>query len=333
MKKTIILLTILLAMPGIVLAAPQSSGAIVQVANNTQFSPFRATSPVYGFQITWNDSAAGATQGQIPNMTFECNFGGTTTNYTSTKNTTGYPATNQLFNNTAGVYWINFTHITNISLTNTLYTYRWFATNSSGVQNATAAINYFIRKNQTVPLFISMTTFDAAGTPTQSNKTGTGGVTSYEGKGNVYASCWMGTLSGNDYTSWGTDYLYKAGTSWTQGSGGAESLGKGTYTIKCNSTGNTNYTNNATGISFTLTMITGSGGGGGGGIPTPSISLPKITMPKITVPSLKLPTGIPGIETIRVRIQEISVRIKTWISNMRFNIQPTIDKMMNWFRR
>lgn len=311
MKKAIILLAILLMMP-IVLAYPQFSGES-HPNNNTQYRPSTAAN-FYGFQIKINDTA-NCEVACIQSVKLENNFNGTTWNATGV-------------NNTAGIFWVNFTVPTNASGTVGSYTYKWFAVNgSTGIENVTSSYGFYIRKNVTVPVHVNITTFGAGGSPTTTLKTGTEGASSYEGQGNVWANCWLGTSSGTNYTKWGTTNLFKSGSSWTKDTSGAESLGKGTYTIKCNSTGNTNYTNNATGISFTLTILSGGGGGGG----APSLTLPTVTVPAIGRPKLpSMPSLLSQVpEQIRMKIQQIFSNIGSWIENIRLRWQHSI---MSWFR-
>lgn len=319
MKKSIILLAILLAIsvlaiPG-TLAMPQfnMTSAKVSVANNTEYNPIIGTTALsYGFQINITDNAT-ASMDPInkSHVLFQHNFGGTTTNGTTK-------------NNTAGIFWVNFTHITNISAANTIYTYTWYAANmTSGIQNKSASRTYFIKKNQTAPVCINITVFNAAGTESNVSQSS---ASSYEGKGNPFASCTMEKTTrctGTNNLLWGVDSLYKDGVAWTEGTSGATSLQAGTYTIKCNSTGNANYTSNATGESFTLTILRGGGGGGGDGWVSPRITMPTVRLP--TMPSL--PSDIPG--QVRVRVQEVFARIQTWISSIRMRWQFSL---MNWFR-
>lgn len=274
MKKLTMLLAILIALPSLALATPQFRSAAVAVANNTEYAPgVTDAANYYGFEINITDSVGGVSVVSSPK--FENNFNGSTWNATPT-------------NNTNGIYWINFTHITNISAANTLYTYKWYADNvTTGNENASTSTTYFIQKNQTVPVVTNITVYAHGGT--QSNHTDSA-ATSWEGQGDPYADCWMGTSpDGTGQTLWGTTSLYRDGASWTKGSSGALTLASGSYTVKCNSTGNANYTNNATGHSFTLT-VSALGGGDSGDI-IEDVE-PPVGLPPISAPSLGISEGV-----------------------------------------
>ena len=261
------------------LAIPTYSGAALSIANASQYAPHRTAANSYGFQIKWNNTLpAEGTEGgvdTIANATFECNFNSTTLNFTST-----------VVNNTAGIYWINFTYGVNISTTNTLYTYKWYSANTSNIQNKTASTTYYIAKNTSVPVRMNITAYAIGGASTDYLDSN---AQSYQGQGNPYADCWMYTSNGTGGTYsttfglFGTTYLYRDEATWTKGSTGATSLSAALYTVKCNSTGNANYTDNSTGSSYTLSILASGGGGGGEPLPT--------TVPTTTQPWQ--PIGIP----------------------------------------
>jgi hypothetical protein len=290
MRKILILLAILLALP-LALAGPVYQDIAVSPASSTEFSPGRQ----YAFVVNWTESqdlTRGIVPGNITNATFEANFNGTTINYTGTA------ATNYVVgvhNNSIGQYWINFSMGVNVTGGGT-FSYKWYACNTTNTvaSNATSSQSYVIAKNTTAPVHMNLTVYDSAGTVSIVNDSST---TSYEGKGTVSVGCWMGWKYGEtNYATWGTTSKYKDGVSWTSGT-----PGQGVYTIKCNSTGNVNYTSNSTGKSLTLTV---EGGGGGG--PTGS-AIPDGT----TVPSGPLVSMPPGIG-----ISRASERAKSVVSQI-----------------
>lgn len=278
MKKIILLLVVLMTLPT-VMAIPKYQDIAVEVANGTEFRPARAEAK-YGFSINFTDNIDAHA---ISNVTLEADFDGTTTNFTSTRNATGYVFTEQILNNTEGGYWINFSYPINITTAETLFSYKWYAVNQSGHGNVTAAQEYAINKNTTVPICINITVYAIGGTQTNYSNTA---IHSIEGQGNPYANCW--TEAGGTCTStaqdpsWGTTTLWRNTTSWTKGSGGALSLGIGAYSVLCNSTGNANYTNNATGATYTLTVRTSGGGSGESGAGTTIPRGPPIALPSIS---------------------------------------------------
>ena len=213
------------------------------VASNTQYNPDKW----YAFTINWTESNdLAGNPANITNATFEANFVGTATNYTA-----------GVHNDTTGRYWINFTAGINITGAGT-FSYKWYATNTTNAKptNSTPSQAYVIAKNATGSgINQSITVYAYGGT---SSTVHNNGATSVQGQGSPYANCYIiNSLEG-------TTNLWRDSTAWTQGSSGATSLSIGSYTVKCNITGNTNYTNNNTGISNTLTVITSGSGGGGG---------------------------------------------------------------------
>ena len=246
-----------------VLAIPLYQDSRLSVANNTEYKPDRGNN-AYGFQINWTDSAGA--YATVTSVKLQANFNGTTLNYTA------------ISNNTVGIYWANFTYKTNITNAETLYSYRWYADNvTTGFENATVLTTYYIAKNTSSIVCMNISVYAIGG---GLSDTCNANAQSYQGQGNPYANCWMGLVGscGAEPTpSWGTTYLYRDGATWTKGSSGATSLSAASYTVKCNSTGNVNYTDNSTGSSYTLTILTS--GGGGGYDPTITTTTPTTTQP------------------------------------------------------
>jgi hypothetical protein len=243
MKKLLPILICLLALPAIVLAMPEFTTPGMQ-NNNTEYRPSGTT---YGFSINITDTDCGVPC--IQTVNFQNNFNGTNHN------------TTLVANGTDAVFMINFTYPTNVTTRETLYTYKWWAGNgTSGIVNDSSSYGFYLQKNQTVQVCLNISVYGIGGVQTNVSNAD---ARSYQGQGLPYADCWMGTAcDGTGQTLWGTTSLYRDETSWTKGSGGALSLSGASNTVKCNSTGNTNYTDNATGCSYTLS-ISPSGGGTG----------------------------------------------------------------------
>lgn len=210
----------------------------------------------YGFQVNCSDNY---TVSGTTNATFQLGRPiGTSTNYTNA--TTG---SNTVYNVTISTWYVNFTQ-RELGEAGT-YNITWYCINFTGSDNATHVVPWEIARNNTPLVTTNITVYAMGGT--QSNVT-SNNAASFEGQGNPYADCWMGRVAdGTGETLWGTTSMYRDGATWTKGSTGATSLGIASYTVKCNSTGNTNFTDNSTGESYTLTIhASGSGGGGGAAI-------------------------------------------------------------------
>ena len=135
MKKYILLLLLVLFIfANNTHHTPFYSQGSISVPSNSQYSP----SKNYGFQINWTDSTLGV--GGVSTVIFETNLLGTLKNYT--KYTT--PSVN---NNTAGIYWINFT---GVGAGN--YIYRWYANDTGNSFNFTNQMSYVIAKNNSVSI-------------------------------------------------------------------------------------------------------------------------------------------------------------------------------------
>ena len=271
-KKTFSLFSFFLFfifMATLVLATPQFKSETPKVANNTQYNPSRGVN-AYGFSINITDNTGANQYAGIAEVLFENNFNGSTWNATGT-------------NNTAGIFWINFTYKGNLTNANTLYSYKWYADNTTGGFDNTTSSTYYIAKNTSSIVCMNISVYAIGGILSD---TCNANAQSYQGQGNPYADCWMGLVGScgaEPSPSWGTTYLYRDEATWTKGSSGATSLSAASYTVKCNSTGNVNYTDNSTGSSYTLSILTSGGGGGGEPIPT--------TVPTTTQPWQ--PIGIP----------------------------------------
>lgn len=92
-----------------------------------------SSSANYGFQINWTDSVQGI--GGVSSAIFESNFSESFLNYT--KGTSP-----SVQNNTAGIYWINFTGIQAGN-----YIYKWYANDTSNNFNSTPYFIYKINDN------------------------------------------------------------------------------------------------------------------------------------------------------------------------------------------
>lgn len=241
------------------------------IANNTEYCVDVTDYPSnYSFSVNWTDNVlVGITYTcnlTAANINFESNFNGSTVNVTPGNNTANSNCT----------WFVNYTFPTNITA-GTAFTYKWYAKNDTGTENSTTATTFYIAKNTTVPVTMNLTVYAIGGT--QYNYTDSNAA-SVQGQGSPYVDCWMGDAAGEDNTKWGTTSAYRNETAWTKGLTGATSLAVAGYTVKCNSTGNANYTNNATGRSHTLTIsASGGSGGGGGGEPLPTTTTPWIIQP------------------------------------------------------
>lgn len=279
-RKTWLLfsLFIFLAIASSVSAVPLYQDNATKVANGTQYGPGVTTATgYYGFSINWTDSNEGVNI-SASNVKFESDFTGTTANVTVSTN------------NTIGEYWVNFTFADNITSPGTARTYKWYAKNAIGDENATDSMTYYIDKNTSVKVRLNLTVYAAGGTVSRLSDSS---ATSVEGQGSPYVDSWFYWVNGTDFVNQlgltpGTTACFRDGASWTKGSTGATSLASGSYTVKCNSTGNANYTSNSTGISVTLSVITsgGGGGGGGGGVTAPTTT---VTTQPFAVEPIKIP--------------------------------------------
>lgn len=105
----------------------------------------------YGFQINWTDTNA-----NLENVTFEANFSGSVQNYT---NHTTSPSSIYVYNDSADIFYINFTQ-EQFEGAYTYY-YKWYSNDTLGSENATEAVYYTINKADTsITAYINSTTPD-----------------------------------------------------------------------------------------------------------------------------------------------------------------------------
>lgn len=268
----------LLVLPAMVLAFPTWQDNIVTQANGTDYN--NATS--FGFQINCSDNATSVVHANYTGVTFRI---GTPTgvflNYSNASiinYSTIFMGGNKSFiaNNSVGTFWINISQIS-MGKAGT-YNYTWFCVNESALQNATTATDYYIDKNTTgsgIDQWLITYYYGAIKYETVNANNVT-----YEGQGNPYANCTRKDISE------GTSNMYRNGTAWTQNT--ATALGAGPYDVKCNITGNANFTNNETGSTYELIVFESGGGGGGGSSgrpPSPIKYEPSKPSPTYTAPA------------------------------------------------
>lgn len=191
------------------------------------------------FNITWNTTNMSA--GNISSVWFESNYSGSAVNYSMSNATYGF----SIFNYTIPVilaagsyYWMSCAN-------DTLSNY-W---------NCTSAYVFTIPQNSTNPAHTNIT---IGGVPTTDSA-----VSSYSDV-SITLGCYLG------WTGSGTALLWVDGTQYTNPS--TQTWGVGIYAVKCNTSGNGNYTSNSTGFSVSMTIATppASGGGGTGGWTPPT---------------------------------------------------------------
>jgi hypothetical protein len=185
-----------------------------------QYAPGKS----YTFNISWSDNVA------ISKVIFEANFTNapTLSNYTDATN----PPVVSLGSNN---YSITFTDLSANHSYN--YTYRWFANDTSNNWNNTDYYNYNVSKNETNPVNI----YIYNGTVyTNDNVTITYGASITANATRVYPNS-------------GEAKLYR-GESLITGANETVTLAANTagYAYKANVTGNANYTDNSTGITYYL---------------------------------------------------------------------------------
>jgi len=279
MKKTLLLMAVLIGM-GI---ASSSVFAEAQYWDNASYYghgvTLNSTSTQYynptvaiEFNITLNDSVSGINLSTEFNF-FEMNYTGTATNYTITNASYGGSVYNISFYTLPGnaTYW-------KLYFNNT--------TGDYGTSWNTTGITYFtISKNATGNRVNLNLTYEGTNY-IDGNITVTVDSDKY-----VTPQVWM------NVTAAGTEAVYLNNV--TAVSGTAVLTTPGTNYYVANSTGNFNYTDNATGMTFYFTTIqAGGGGSGGGGGPIPADpeadgAEPYVepqpiawTWPEVTLPSL-----------------------------------------------
>jgi len=183
------------------------------------------------FNVTWNTSDSSVSN--ISTVFIEGNWSGTAKNYSMSNATFG----GSIFNYTclsvgAGDY----------------YWKSWANETLNGVLNITDTWAFTIAKNSTNPTRLNITTK---------------GVT-YQDKNVSTQSDQPVTLAGGlDFSSSGTATLFIDGVATTNPR--TQTFGVGTYLIASNTSGNANYSANATGASFYLFVTAPSTGGGDSG--------------------------------------------------------------------
>ena len=217
---------ILLLFAGIVLAAPSFAGDATQ-NNNTEFNPDRN----YGIQINITDTSGGT---PISAANFTINITGA--NSTFSRNANG-DSDYVNFNNTTAAWFINFT---GGQLGAGIYRYNWGANNSTGATGTSisSARTFNISKNVSNPVNL--------------NLNGTVGDRTY-----TYPQVIGLSATGNNTPA----QFYQNGTNVTTTPNLL--LGIGGYNFSTSTTGNQNYSANATGSNFNATVVQG----------TPSLSI------------------------------------------------------------
>lgn len=237
----------------------------------------------YGFQVTITDTVTASNINETK-VYFEHNFDGTVRNISAS-------------NTTETVFTFN---LTAYNYTGGTFNIKWYARNNSvtggsntGTWNSSAdmSITYKIATNTTgTGIDQKITTFTQGATRTESDNANIQGI---QGQGASFANCTM------KVSNEGTASLFRDNAAWTQNSG--TSLAIGSYTVKCNATGNANFSSNSTGCSYTLSIIA-SGGGGGGGYYVPLQEVTETTQPEEPSPIIEIPEIDPKIIVILIII-------------------------------
>lgn len=217
-------------------------------SSNTSSTPSVYNPNTYStFNITWADDS----DSNAFNLAyFESNYSGTLTNYTATRPTGTNRSEYQIILPVGTFAW------------------RLYAKDSSeGEYNAwnyTSQWAFTISQNATNPVHLNMSKDSFVTNFTDANiSVGTTDM--------VNISCW------SDYSDAGDCEIYIDGASQTNPY--SNTIGAGTHSVLVNTSGNTNYTANATGLTFYIISTAPGGassGGGGGG--SPVILLRNITV-------------------------------------------------------
>jgi len=204
-------------------------------ASGSQYTPSRN----YGFQINWTDPDSADS---LSNATFETNMTtGTTTLENITKaSTTKYTT---FTNNTAGVWWINFTQEQLKGAGQ--YVFRWYSNDTSNAWNISDQWNYTIARGSPAARL--------ALNGTEGNKAYTQGavanITSWVVDNTVNMTIYS-NYSGGPALQNITPTQHEPIYNYTD----TTNLAAGNYIVLANVTGNANWTNNATGINYTMTI-------------------------------------------------------------------------------
>ena len=212
------------------------------------------------FNITWNSSIP-----SVKNISWayiETNLSGAATNYTMNNDTWGsgiYNWTYSTIRKAAQYYWKSYANTTGNDWNSTDTWYFTLAQNTTNIMRIGATY--------------AGSTFNNTNVAPDSTDTVTLTCT------NDYSSSGSGALTINNIV-----YATPDVRTW----------GVGVYLVLCNTTGNTNYTSNTTGINITMTVTAGGSGGtssGGGGA---SLSVPIASFANITeaMPLLSMQPGL-----------------------------------------
>ena len=222
--------------------------------NGTAYSPFGNIS----FEIQISNTTQGATDyGNVNNVTFEING----TNYTRA-------GTWVVYNDTSGNYWINISR--HLLPGAGAYNIRWFGNATGGTTNVSEQIAYYVAVNNTNPV-----RYYVNGVNNASSTTG--------GSSQVFnvSALLEFTTFGNTVS--GTMSMYRnSNTDVSSSIGALTTIPVGTWFYKINTSGNNNYSQNATGIDFTIIINPDSNVGGGGGYVPPIPPLPEPSVPTAT---------------------------------------------------
>ncbi|MFQ6021075.1 MAG: hypothetical protein ACE5J4_03640, partial [Candidatus Aenigmatarchaeota archaeon] len=222
MKKELILSIIvsLLIVAIIAFGIPTYSGITANPSSPTIYS----SGATYVFNITWDTPGPSE---EITDVYFETNFLGSSTNYTASSTPAVINVTGN--ENGTGTYGIEFYDLAAGS-----YSYRWFAVNNASEENGTSSQTYTINTAPSpVELYLNTLSQDV--------------TIDYGTQSNATAIPTIGTV-----------YLYRDGVLKASGAlpvSEITTLPVGTYVYKANGTSdNANYSNNVTGLTYTLTV-------------------------------------------------------------------------------
>jgi parallel beta-helix repeat protein len=205
--------------------------------NNQSSIPSSYSPNTYSrFNMTWNTTSGSGVN--ISMVFLYTNCSGSEVKYTMTNATYG----GDIFNLTltlpacSNAYWYSKANTT------------------TNIWETSGTWYFTIDKNQSNPVHLVMSSSHWLGNMTDGN-------VSVKTTDTVYAFAYM------DYSDGGTVNIYVDGG--TISNPYSNTFGGGTHTVKVNTSGNTNYTSNSTGITFyiisSVPVVSGGGGGGGGG--------------------------------------------------------------------
>lgn len=301
MKKGVILgLTILMAL-GLAAslafagASSDEGPAWYTSSNDTSVQTTYSNSVASTFNITWNDSS---NDGNIDVVLIELNYTGTPTNYTMTNGTYG----GDVWNYTAVLsanygnaqYWKSYANNTTDGADNS--TPSWVFTMATKAKDFHLNLTYEGTTSRDTNISGTVDSDKLINTTAWITDTGAGAVTLFC---NVSGTALISTTSGTSQTY----------------AGGLRSC-----TVNSSDTGNINYTDNTTGITyyFSVQEAGGGGGGGTGGVPPPpsgedgTIDVTEPTAPTPwEMPKIPVETGlIPVIIVILIVVIIIKRRQK-----------------------